>query len=82
MADGPKKYLFKLPEAHAKKGEQIINHRYRFVDGSLEVDEVTGRLIEPILTGYYGATLTIKEAEVAKVEKADGSLATAATKAK
>ena len=51
----PKIATFKL--ANAPEGEVLINERYLFKDGTHVRDEADGKLIEPILVGYYGCTL-------------------------
>jgi hypothetical protein len=82
MAEGPKKYTFTRHAGNIKKGVEIVNNRYQFTDGKLVVDEVTGALIEPILTGYFGCELKItSEVKEVKVSE-EPSLTSTATKPK
>lgn len=65
--------IFSLPprkDGKDHQGEQIINNRYRFVDGRLEVSDDTAKKIEPILCRFYSCTVEDVPV-VAKEEKID-----------
>lgn len=63
----------------------VINDRYAFVNGVLEVNEADGALMKTILCEYYACKMDVIDTSVEqKIESPDASLAksvTAKTKA-
>lgn len=76
--------IFILPadkDGKLPQGEKIINKRYRFVDGKLEVDEDTAQKIHPVLVGYFGCKVeNAPEPAEQKAEVDQASLAASNTK--
>lgn len=76
--------IFHLPprkDEKPHKGEHIINNRYRFVDGQLNVSEDIANRIAPVLTRFYGCR--IEDAPVAakdETKKNEASLSADQTK--
>lgn len=47
--------IFTLP--NAEPGEVLVNSRYVFTDGKHVRNADDGKLVEPILCGFYGCTV-------------------------
>jgi len=54
MAD----YTFTLSNASRKKGLHQVGGKYTFKDGKMTVSEEVARKIKPILTRFYGCTVS------------------------
>lgn len=78
----PKIGVFKLVGANEGKTVNLGHQgQYKFVDGALRVKENDARLMEPVLTRYYGAELSYEDiAEPQGAAPAAGSLAKSETK--
>lgn len=75
------KYVFSLPKTE-KNRNQIINNRYKFVDGEMVIhNQQDADSIARILCPYYACTMKmVQEADAAPAGDSETTLAASATK--
>lgn len=72
-------YKFTLPEV-VKERTVVLNGRYGFKDGVMELNEAEGKLVERILVPFHGCTLEIVEVKDSKdIDAIDTTLAKVST---